>query len=109
MRLTARVFFRCVVIFFIGIFSLFFLKPLVYAQTTLPDTPSDAQQYAMPNADPDVPKNQHTLAQSVLIETLIAIGCQLTGVDLSSPQTPCLGINPKTNKLSYNTTTEQDG
>lgn len=101
MRFAARVFFRCLSI--VVLFTLLlpsFLSP-AYAQTSQPFNPTDARSFAIPDAEANVPKDQHTLIQSILIEMLLATGCQLTGIDMASPTTPCLGINPTNHKLSY--------
>jgi hypothetical protein len=57
--------------------------------------------YAQPNVETDVEQNQHTLVQSVTIEMMAALICQLAGVDVINPQQGCLGINPATKKLGY--------
>lgn len=57
--------------------------------------------YANSNVESNVPQNQHTHAQAVTIEVMTAIICQLSGVDMMSPETGCLGINPQTGKLGY--------
>src|SRR6266567_8377205 len=98
MRLSARllnackrltVFLLCFTFLFFSL-SPFLLPSPAHAQTT---------NFNIPNTDPNVPNNQHYYAQSVVIETLSAIICQLAGVDLENPGTPCLSINQSTNKL----------
>ncbi len=98
---TARVFF----FFFVFLTILVFSQKPAYAQppaTTTNTTPQN-NSFNTPNLDPDVPRNQHTYAQAVTIEVLAAILCQLTGIDPIDPSLPCLGINPETRKLGYNT------
>ncbi len=65
--------------------------------------PSFAQtnDLASPNLAPGVPQNLHTLTQSVFIEILSTIGCQLTGIDITSSNGKCLGVNTKTGQIGY--------
>lgn len=111
MSFAARFFLRCV-----GFLLIFALLLPVFSSSASAQTPSpsplpasEAQKFATPDVESNVPKNQHTLIQSVLIEMLLAVGCQLTGIDLASPQTPCLGINPLNNKLSYGSPSIENG
>lgn len=91
---------------FIAILFFFAIQPTVaLAQTTLSTTPTTApsriNSYLAPNTDANVPQNQHTLVQSLVIEVLSTVVCQLSGVDLTNPDMPCLGINPETQKIGY--------
>ncbi len=63
-----------------------------------------AQQnpYLTPNTDSNVPANLNTYSQSVVIETLNAVSCLVTGVDFLTANHQCLGVNPVTGKLGYN-------
>ncbi len=56
-------------------------------------------QYNRPELNPDVPRNQHTFAQSVMIEVISATFCLVTGIDPITPAQGCLGIDPQTHKL----------
>lgn len=49
----------------------------------------------------DVPKNMHSFAQIILIETMSAMVCQLAGYDPSSPNHKCLGVDPKTGNIGF--------
>jgi hypothetical protein len=82
-------FFLCTLVFLLSISSFI---PHTYAQTT---------SFNTPNTDTNVPTNQHYFTQSVLIEMSAAIVCQLVGIDPINPQSPCLGIDPITNKLGF--------
>ncbi len=62
---------------------------------------------ASSNLNPDVEQNDHTKAQSVLINLSSALICQLIGVDVVDPQHGCLTIDPSTNKLGYAGTSER--
>lgn len=97
MRLPVRVFFRC--LSFLLIFSLLLpiFTSVIHAQTPAPLS----NQYISPNIEADVPRNQHTMVQSLFIEILLAFQCQLTGIDLADPTKSCLGINLKTGQLGY--------
>lgn len=104
MRFAARVLVFCLSLFLsLGIFS----PGAAQAQTISPRV-NTSNSFAEPNIDANVARNQHTLTQSVLNEMLFAIGCQLTGIDLSNPTMPCLNINPLTHKLGYAPTAFQD-
>lgn len=76
---------------------------LTHAQTA---TSSSNTTSDFSNLDQGVPNNLHTYTQSVLIETLSSVACVLTGFDPAHPNTPCLGVDQKTNKLGY---VEQSG
>lgn len=65
-----------------------------------PQTPSINQPLAS-NTNPDVPKNLHTWTQTVMIEVLSALACQLSGVDPINSSQPCLGIDPVNKKIGY--------
>lgn len=68
----------------------------IFAQSTPQQNP-----YAVPNTNPDVPQNLHTLTQSVVIEVLAALNCQLIGIDVTSPSQKCLGIDPQNGKIGF--------
>lgn len=114
MRFAARFFSRCISFLLIFAVLLPTFSPLALAQTTTSPvtTPASLQgeqsqtsnvvsPYAQPNIDPNIPANMHTLTQYILIEMMIALGCQLSGIDLSNPTQPCLAPNPFTAKIGY--------
>lgn len=95
-----------VVFFFLLIFLPAFILPAsTQAQSNYPSS------YASPNTNPDVPRNQHILVQSILLELLSAGICQLSGVDIITPSRTCLSVDPRTEKLGYapENTTRQPG
>lgn len=98
MRFAVRGFQYCFSIL-LGFLFLILIPTTAFAQTTQPQT--NPATYALPNTDPGVPQNQHTLAQTTLINILGAIACQLTGIDPIDPLHGCLGINPDTGRLGY--------
>ena len=59
-------------------------------------TQASAQSFTSPNTESNVPKNLSTLTQSVFIEVVSALNCQLSGYSPSSSNQKCLGVNPKT-------------
>lgn len=61
--------------------------------TTLPQYPI--------NTNSDVPQNLHTYTQSVVLELISALSCQLAGIDPLNPKGQCLGADPKTGKLGF--------
>ncbi|MCL5433140.1 MAG: hypothetical protein M1524_03470 [Patescibacteria group bacterium] len=88
------------------IVSVFFLSFIFYILSFI--TPSYAQsqtyqtnQFITPNTNPDVPKNLSTWTQSLMIEVVSAMNCQLAGVDPISPTRKCLGIVPSTGKIGF--------
>lgn len=90
--------------FLLGLFSLLVLFsslaiPLAFAQEKTPA--QNASDYLLPQTDPNVPHNLHTLTQSLLLEGLSALTCQLGGVDLTTDTHQCLSYNPKTGKIGY--------
>ncbi|MDP3987904.1 MAG: hypothetical protein Q8P80_02030 [Candidatus Levybacteria bacterium] len=83
--------FQIVIFSFLFIF-LFAIRP-AFAQTS--------NQYNTPNINPDVPKNLHTWTQTVMIEVMSSMTCQLTGIDPVSPNQKCLGVDSKTGKIGF--------
>ncbi len=89
MRISAR--FLLLSLFLLPFF--FVLSSKTYAQT-----PSSTPNQSL---NSDVPINLHTNTQVVMIETISAMVCQLTGYDFINPDQRCLGIDPKTNKIGF--------
>lgn len=75
----------------------------VSAQTENPTASQSANVknnlFNTPNLNPDVPLNQHTFAQSAMIEVFSAAFCIVTGIDPINPRQGCLEIDHQTNKL----------
>jgi hypothetical protein len=114
MRTTARVLFAT--LFLLLLVSSFNIQ--AYAQTTqvspIPsvsqaptESSNNVDNYLSPNADSDVPENHHAYTQIVLIDTVSAFMCQLTGIDPTDPKQACLGVNPATGKISEPPTQSQ--
>lgn len=53
------------------------------------------------NTDPNVPTNLHTVTQSVILEVLTGLTCQLIGQDPTTTSHECLGVDPTTGKIGY--------
>jgi len=86
------------------ILSIFFLglTKTSFAQTTTqPIQPQQNQLYMSAATNSDVPKNLNTWTQTVLIEVISASSCAITGIDPTSPNQPCLGLDTKTGKIGY--------
>ncbi len=92
------------------VFSLFLVAScylLVAISPTFAQVPQSTQSanttnsYNTPSTNLDVPKNLHTYTQSVMIETMSALVCQLAGVDPVNPNQKCLGIDQKTGQLGF--------
>lgn len=83
----------------------FFLLVMVFVTVTFFFSPLQAfaqyQSPYTPNTNPDVPENLHTLAQSVTLEVLSSTTCLLSGIDIATRSTTCLGFDPQTKKIGY--------
>lgn len=53
------------------------------------------------NTNPDVPKDFSTYTQSVIIQLTAAASCQIMGINPSSPDSKCLGLDSKTGKIGF--------
>ncbi|MCL5970186.1 MAG: hypothetical protein M1450_01640 [Patescibacteria group bacterium] len=103
--LTAR---RLILSFLFLIFLIFVPSSALAQSNYTPTSASSSQNnvvvqnvYATPNTNPDVPKNLHTWTQTVMIEVMSTIICQLSGVDPINPKQGCLGIDSLTNKIGF--------
>lgn len=116
MRFSARAF---ILIFFLSLAFSFLLPFQASAQTYPYPTTSYPQSYPQPthaieyipghttsesHIDPTLPANQHTRVQTLVIDILSALACQLGGIDPVDPKKPCVDVNPVTRKLGYNQT-----
>ena len=90
---------RFLLIGLIALFGiLFFIKPS-FAQAQSNNLP--VNYYASPNTNPDVPNNLHTWTQSVMIEVMSSMICQLSGKDIVNRGSKCIGIDSQTGKLGF--------
>src|SRR3990167_9952252 len=88
------------------IYLLFTVNPThAYNSSTETDvgnpTSSAASADSVLNTNSDVPKNLHSFAQIVLLESMSAMACQLSGYDPLSPNHKCLGVDPQTGKIGF--------
>ena len=75
--------------------SLFFVAPAIQADET------SANSYNQSNLNQDVPRNLNTWTQSIMIEVMSSLSCQLTGVNPANPSQSCLGVDQKTGKIGF--------
>jgi hypothetical protein len=77
----------------VAVFSFFlFLKP-THAQFAAPNIPVDTAA--------NVPSTFHNYSQSVFLELLSSLNCQLTGIDVSNSNSTCLGFDNKTGQIGF--------
>src|SRR5581483_11713404 len=62
---------------------------------------TDATSYTMPQTEQGVPRDIHTLSQSVILGMISFVTCALSGIDIATTDHRCLGYNTKTGKLGY--------
>jgi hypothetical protein len=100
MRFSA--FIKFVTFFSILLFAFLFVKTPVFAQNITHQTNTfQAQPNLMPNTNPDVPNNLHTFSQSLILEILSSISCNLSGRDPLNKMGQCIGADLTTGKLGY--------
>src|SRR3989344_681481 len=80
-----------------AVFFILFLSPRVYAQTVNQTSPN----YITPNTAENVPPNLHNWVQTLMIDTMSALSCQLSGIDPTNPSAQCLGVDQKTGKIGF--------
>lgn len=96
------------------LFFLYFFNftPTSLAQIKIDHTqsiiPTDLQQTSLEqinnpisNTNSDVPNNLHYSTQSIAIEIMSTIICQLSGIDPINPKQSCLGIDQKSGKIGF--------
>jgi hypothetical protein len=69
------------------------------AQTQLP--PKALNSFNNSSVDSNVERTHHNYVQIVTIELMASLLCQMTGIDPVDTTKPCLGVNPKTQKIGY--------
>lgn len=100
---------KLVFIFLLLAFSFSLLAGSAHAQTSTTTTvgsgssqgDQSSNSYNTPNLNPDVPQDQHSYVQSVTIELLSSIVCQLAGFDPIRKDQKCLGIDQQTGKIGF--------
>lgn len=63
--------------------------------------PTATTSFAMPQSDPGVPNDVHTLTQGVILGMLSFVTCALSGVDITYSDHRCIGYNAQSGKLGY--------
>ena len=96
MRLAVRILSICLVF----VVTLFVLKSVAFAQTTAAPA-NQVQPNLAPNTDSDVPMNLHTFSQTLMLEIMSSLACNLSGHDPLNPTGLCLGLDPTTGKIGY--------
>jgi hypothetical protein len=61
------------------------------------------------NMNPAVPKNLHNWTQTVMLEVMSAMSCQITGIDPMNPKQACLGADQKSGKIGFLPSTQTGG
>ncbi len=87
-----------IIIFLFSIFYFPFFSHSAFAQT---NTPYNGNPYTIPDTNPDVPKNLHVWTQTVMLEVISAMNCQIYGTDPTTSDKRCLGFDPNTKKIGY--------
>lgn len=73
----------------------------VNAVSQIAPTQSNNKVAPSSNTNPDVANNLHNWTQSVMIEVMSSLTCQLAGVDPINPKQSCLGADQKTGKIGF--------
>jgi hypothetical protein len=96
-KFTVRLFFVCLIL----ISAFLIVKPAAFAQSLALQTTTQTQPYLAPATNPGVPNNLHTFSQSLMLEIMSSLTCNLSGKDLLSKDGRCLGYDATTGKLGY--------
>ncbi len=100
MRAAARFF--CVSRIRLFIVGFLLLTTYYLLPATIPvASAQSAAAYLAPNTNADVPQNLHTFSQSIMIDVMSSMVCQLTGVDVVNKKQACLGADPATGKIGF--------
>jgi len=92
---------KSVILSLLILFVFLLIKAPAFAQTVTPQNITQTQPYLAPVTNPDVPNNLHTFSQSLMLEIMSSLSCNLSGKDLLSKNGQCLGFDPTTGKLGY--------
>ncbi len=89
---------------FLIIFPLLYVFYLLYSAAPLfasSQTAPAQSNYPSTNTNPNVPNNLHNWTQTVMIEVMSAMTCQIAGVDPINPKQECLGVDKETGKIGF--------
>jgi hypothetical protein len=78
-----------------------FFLPFVTSSAFAQAKTASISSYPVANTDSDIPNNLHNWTQKVMIETMLSLTCQLTGIDPTTPSKQCLGVDQKTGKIGF--------
>ena len=82
--------------------DLFTITPVSAQASQISTNPiTQVNPYLQPNINPDVPQNLGTFTQSVMINLMSSMMCQLTGIDPVTTDQQCLGVDPQTGKIGF--------
>ncbi len=62
-----------------------------------------------PNVETNVPDTLHNWTQTVMIEVMSSLSCQLTGIDPVNPEQNCLEVDQKNGKIGFYPSDPKDG
>ncbi|TAL58631.1 MAG: hypothetical protein EPN85_11160, partial [Bacteroidetes bacterium] len=82
-------------------YFLFSPAPTQAISPTITPTQTKNTTTVTSSTNPDVPNNLHNWTQSVMIEVMSALTCQIAGVDPINPKQSCLGADQKTGKIGF--------
>jgi hypothetical protein len=98
MKLPARLIAAILII----VSALLLIRTPVFAQAAGQTTAApQAQVNLTPNTDSNVPQNLHTFSQSLMLEIMSSLACDLSGRDPLNPNGECLGYDTNTGKIGY--------
>src|SRR3990172_488795 len=97
--------FQIILIFSLFLLSIFYLLPSAAHANTATQTTN----HPTSNTNPDVPNNLHNWTQSVMIEVMSALTCQIAGVDPVNPKQSCLGADQATGKIGFLPSPQEGG
>jgi len=90
-------FFKSLVVFILCSCLFFLVSSKSFAQAKVTQTPT----VSAANTNSDAPNNLHNWTQTVMLEVLSALNCQLTGIDPTTKNGQCLGFDQKTGKIGF--------
>ncbi len=90
--------FKIIVLFIFSTLYLLFSTSAAFAQN---NTPSLQVNSLPTNTNLDVPNNLHNWTQTVMIEVMSSLSCQISGIDPTNPKGTCLGVDPITGKIGF--------
>jgi len=96
---------KSLIVFLLFTFLLPSITPSAFAQAKTAPT----SNYSAASTNPDVQDNLHNRTQTVMIETMSSLICQLTGIDPINSKQSCLGVDQNTGKIGFLPSTQKGG